>query len=327
MTTNDGITTSGLSKTFGRTEVLHDINLELPAGRVYGLLGANGVGKTTLMSLICNHIFPSSGRVLIDGQSPVENAAVLERTCFIHEDQRWHDDFTLDVLLKVAPRFFSGWSAVTAERLAGMFHLPRRTRLKKLSRGQRSALAITISLASRAPYTFLDEPYLGLDPSARSIFYTELMNEISEAPRTIIMSTHLIDEAASLMEDVILMRDGRIEMHADVDTITSEVFTVRGLADDVGQLTSGLEVLSRQSMGRIESALVRGTLNGEAHRRAEELHVAIEPAGLQELVAALGVLDAGQTATPGSAQSGSTQSGSAQSGSSQSGSTLKGVHS
>lgn len=292
MTTHDGITINGLSKSFGRTDVLHNIDLDLPAGRVYGLLGANGAGKTTLMSIICNHIFPTSGSVLIDGHSPVENAAVLERTCFIHEDQRWHDDFTLDRLLRVAPAFFSGWSDATSERLAEQFRLPRTTRLKKMSRGQRSALAITISLASRAPYTFLDEPYLGLDPTARSIFYTELMAEIAEVPRTVVMSTHLIDEAASLMEDIILMRDGRIEMHADVDSITSQVFVVRGLAGDVARLIDGLEVLSRKSMGRIESAMVRGGLNGGAHSLAEELHVSIEPAGLQELVAALGVLDA-----------------------------------
>lgn len=294
-TETGGITITGLSKSYGSTEVLHDIDLRLPAGRVYGLLGANGVGKTTLMSIVCNHVFPTSGQVLIDGQPPAENAAILERTCFIHEDQRWHDDFTLDILLRIAPRFFSRWSPQTAEDLAEKFRLPRRTKVKKMSRGQRSALAITISLASRAPYTFLDEPYLGLDPSARAIFYAELLNEIAEVPRTVIMSTHLIDEAASLMEDVILMRNGRVEMHADVDSITSDVFTVRGLGADAAQLIGNLEVLSRQSMGRIESILVRGELNGAAHRRAEELHVSIEPAGLQELVAALGVLDAAPT--------------------------------
>ncbi|MDN6427160.1 MAG: ATP-binding cassette domain-containing protein [Acidipropionibacterium jensenii] len=294
---------SSVSKSFGRTEVLHSIDLQLPPNQVYGLLGSNGVGKTTLMSIICNHIFPTSGEVLIDGRHPAENAEILERTCFIHEDQRWHDDFTLDILMRVAPRFFARWSAQTAETLAERFRLPRRTRLKKMSRGQRSALAITISLASRAPYTFLDEPYLGLDPSARSIFYSELLQEISEVPRTVIMSTHLIDEAASLMEDVILMRQGHVEMHADVDSITSQSFTVRGLSADVAQVVAGLEVLSRKSMGRIESTMVRGNLNGQAHRRAEELHVSIEPAGLQDLVAALGVMSEPASTAPEGAQS------------------------
>lgn len=298
-----GITISSVSKSFGRTEVLHSIDLQLPPNQVYGLLGSNGVGKTTLMSIICNHIFPTSGEVLIDGRHPAENAEILERTCFIHEDQRWHDDFTLDILMRVAPRFFARWSAQTAETLAERFRLPRRTRLKKMSRGQRSALAITISLASRAPYTFLDEPYLGLDPSARSIFYSELLQEIFEVPRTVIMSTHLIDEAASLMEDVILMRQGHVEMHADVDSITSQSFTVRGLSADVAQVVAGLEVLSRKSMGRIESTMVRGNLNGQAHRRAEELHVSIEPAGLQDLVAALGVMSEPASTAPEGAQS------------------------
>jgi len=277
----DGITIAGLSKSYGRTEILHGIDLHLPPDRIYGLLGSNGVGKTTLMSIISNHIFPSSGQVL------AENAAVLERTCFIHEDQRWNDDFTLDILLRVAPGFFTRWSDRTAGELVEKFRLPHRTKLKKMSRGQRSALAITISLASRAPYTFLDEPYLGLDPAARSIFYAALLEEIAELPRSVIMSTHLIDEAASLMEDVVLMRNGRVEMHADVDAITSEAFIVRGRQADVARLIGDLEVLSRRSMGSIASVMVRGRHNGDLRHRAEELHVSIEPAGLQELVGAL----------------------------------------
>ena len=187
----------------------------------------------------------------------------------------------------MAPGFFTRWSDRTVGELVEKFRLPHRIKLKKMSRGQRSALAITISLASRAPYTFLDEPYLGLDPGARSIFYAALLEEIAELPRTVIMSTHLIDEAASLMEDVVLMRNGRVEMHADVDAITSEAFILRGRQVDVARLIGDLEVLSRRSMGSIASVMVRGRHNGGLHRRADELHVSIEPAGLQELVGAL----------------------------------------
>lgn len=291
MSDTSGITLSGLSKSYGHKPVLHDIDLHLEPGRVYGLLGANGVGKTTLMSLICNHTFPTSGTVRVDGEDPAENARVLERMCFIHEDQRWHDDFRLTTLLRLAPDFFAHWSDRTAQRLAERFRIPPDTKLKKLSRGQRSALAITISLASRAPYTFLDEPYLGLDPGARALFYEELLGEVRRVPRTVIMSTHLIDEAASLFEDVVLLREGRLEMHADVDTVRSDAFLVRGLVDDVMPFIAGREVLSRQSMGRIESCLVRGHLDEVQQRRAEATHLSIEPAGLQELVAALGILD------------------------------------
>ena len=164
-----GISLNHVTKNFGRKQVLTDVTADLPAGRIYGLLGSNGVGKTTLMSLICGHQFRTGGHILIDGIDPVENPLVLQRTCFVHEDQLYNDAFSVRDILAVIPAFYPTWSAETADRLVTRFRLPLDTKSKKLSRGQRSALAITLSLASRAAYTFLDEPYLGLDASSRSI--------------------------------------------------------------------------------------------------------------------------------------------------------------
>ncbi|KAA9394465.1 ATP-binding cassette domain-containing protein [Kocuria coralli] len=289
--TSAGIALQGVTKSFGKTEVLKGIDLHLKPGKVYGLLGANGVGKTTLMSVICNHTFRSSGRITIDGEEPAENARILERTCFVHEDQRWHDDYLVDHILRALPHFYRDWQPDLAERLLSRFSIPRKTPLKKLSRGQRSAFAVCISLASRAEYTFLDEPYLGLDPTSRNIFYEELMREVAERPRTILMSTHLIDEAANLMEEVVLMRRGRIELHADVDEVTSSMTAIRGIDEAVDGFTAPYDVVSSQSLGRIHSVLVKGALAPDERARAEALHLSVEKPGLQEIVAALGILD------------------------------------
>ncbi len=289
--TVQGITVQGLTKSYGRTEVLRGIDLHLAPGRVYGLLGANGVGKTTLMSVICNHTFRTGGSITIDGQDPRENAPLLARTCFIHEDQRWHDDYKVRHILDALTWFHPASDTTLASRLLDRFGVPRSTALKKLSRGQRSSLAIALSLASRAPYTFLDEPHLGLDATARSIFYEELMRDISQHPRTVIMSTHLIDEAAGLFEEVLLMRRGRVEIQADVEEVTSSMVVVRGLEDDVDAFVAGRDVVSRHSLGRIRSVLLRDRLSSKDQRRAEQQHLSIEHAGLQEIVAALGILD------------------------------------
>ncbi|ROZ64607.1 ABC transporter ATP-binding protein [Kocuria soli] len=288
---HSGIVLRDVTKSYGKTEVLKGIDLHLDPGKVYGLLGANGVGKTTMMSLICNHIFRTSGSVTIDGEDPAENAKILERTVFIHEDQRWHDDYLVKHILSALPSFYRGWQPELAERLLERFSIPRKTQLKKLSRGQRSAFAVSISLASRAEYTFLDEPYLGLDPSSRNIFYEELMREVSEHPRTVLMSTHLIDEAANLMEEVILMRQGRIELHADSDAVTSSMTAVRGIEDAVDEFTASYDIVNSQSLGRIRSVLVRGSLSPRERERADRLHLSVETPGLQEIVAALGILD------------------------------------
>lgn len=284
-----GISLHGVTKRYGRNQVLLDVTAELPAGRVYGLLGANGAGKTTLMSLICNHAFPTSGIIRIDGQDPAENAEILARTCYVREDQRYNDAFSVANILAVLPGFYAEWDADVADTLVDRFRLPRKTTSKKLSRGQRSALAIVIALASRAPYTFLDEPYLGLDPTARSIFYEELMRAVAAHPRTIVMSTHLIDEAADLMEDVLVLHEGRIALHADIDDARRTAFVLRGLEADVRALIGDRVVLTERRLGGILSATVRGTVDDDVEDRAAMSRVSLEPATLQELVAAIGV--------------------------------------
>lgn len=287
--TNAGIHLHGVAKRFGDNDVLTDVTAHLAPGRIHGLLGANGVGKTTLMSLICDHGFPTGGSIRIDGEDPHENPAIRARTCFVHEDQPYNDAFTVRRLLQVLPEFYPGWDAELAGRLLTSFRLPEKTKAKKLSRGQRSALAIVVGLSSRADYTFLDEPYLGLDPTAREIFYETLVAEQAEHPRTFVMSTHLVDEAADLMEDVLVLDAGRIVLQAELDEARHSAFVVRGLESEVQALIGDRPVLAQRRLGRILSATVRGALTAADHDRAARTHLSLEPATLQELVAAIGL--------------------------------------
>ncbi len=158
-----GITVIDLSKHYGHNYALSHVDAHFEPGKIHGLLGRNGAGKTTLMSIICNHSFKSSGGVLIDGQNPAENAMILSRVCFVHENQRWHDVYTAGMILHSAERFYPSWDRSLSECLVQCLNLPLSVRSRKLSRGQRSALAVVIALSSHARYTFLDEPYLGMD--------------------------------------------------------------------------------------------------------------------------------------------------------------------
>jgi ABC-2 type transport system ATP-binding protein len=183
----------GLTKRYGSFTAIDGVDFELEEGRIYGLLGRNGAGKTTIMQLLTGQIFANGGELEVFGRAPAEHADVLRRMCFIAEAQRYPEDFTPAHVFTAAPWFFEHWDAEFAERLVADFRLPPKRRIKKLSRGQLSAVGVIVGLASRAPLTFFDEPYLGLDAVARHIFYDRLLEDYAEHPRTVVLSTHLID--------------------------------------------------------------------------------------------------------------------------------------
>lgn len=296
----EGISITGLRKSFGAVKALDGVDLTLPPGRIYGLLGPNGAGKTTLMACLCHHIFKTSGTITIDGENPAENAGVLGRTIFVHEDQAYNDAYSIDRILAAMPSFYPTWDQVAAERLIERFRLPIKQRARKLSRGQKSALAAVLSLSARAPYTFLDEPYLGLDPTARVILYEEILRSYSEAPRTIVLSTHLIDEAADLMEEVIVLLGGRVVLQADVDEARDSAFVARGMKEDVRRLAGAREVITEHALGSIVSATIRGHVTPSDERTAAATRVSLERASLQDLVAALGIHELTQAPKNGS---------------------------
>lgn len=294
MTKNNqaGITVEHVTKRYGHEEALKDVSGHFERGRIHGLLGRNGAGKTTLMSIICNHIFKTSGTIHIDGADPAENADLLGRTCFIHEDQRWHDVYTMRMIIGSASRFYPDWDDALADRLAARFELPLNTRARKMSRGQRSALAVTIGLSSHAQYTFLDEPYLGLDATAREIFYEELAKAQADDPRTFIMSTHLIDECAALLETVTILHEGRVMVAGDVEDATGDAWCFTGMKGEADRILAGVEILSTSTMGEMCSMVFRGKLDGEqlAALRASST-MRLRHATLQEFVSAAGAIE------------------------------------
>jgi len=158
---------SHLTRRFGDTTAVDDISFSVQKNTIHGLLGRNGAGKTTLMQLLTGQDFATRGEIRIFGENPVENSGVLKNVCFIKESQRYPDEFKPRHVFASAPWFFPNWDAAFADRLIADFRLPLNRRIKKLSRGQLSAIGVIVGLASRAPLTFFDEPYLGLDAVAR----------------------------------------------------------------------------------------------------------------------------------------------------------------
>ncbi|WP_425839420.1 ABC transporter ATP-binding protein [Microbacterium sp. PA5] len=278
------IEVKNLTKRYRDTLAADDVSFSIEKDTIYGLLGRNGAGKTTVMSILTAQNFATSGEVRVFGEHPYENARVLPRMCFVRESQRYPDDATATHALRMARLFFPRWNQELADRLVAEFQLPMKKTIKKLSRGQLSAVGVIIGLASRAEITFFDEPYLGLDAVARQLFYDRLLEDYAEHPRTIILSSHLIDEVSNLLERVIVIDKGRILMDEETDAVRGRAANIVGDTARVESFVAGREVIHRESLGRVTSVTVLGELTDADRARVAAEGLDIAPVSLQQLI-------------------------------------------
>lgn len=273
----------GLSKRFGSVRAVDNATFEVGEHSMCGLLGRNGAGKSTLMNLLTGQEFASAGEVTLFGEAPVENARVLSRTCFIKESQTYPEGFRGKHVLRAASWVFPQWDAMLADKLVKEFKVPLDRRVKRMSRGQRSALGVVVGIASRAELTVFDEPYAGLDAVARHAFYDLLLRDYAEHPRTILMSTHLIDEVADLLDHVLVIDEGSLIIDASADDLRGSATTLAGKRAEVEAFANGRHVLAWDSLGGLASATIAGlTSEDKARARGEGLDVS--PVSLQHLI-------------------------------------------
>jgi ABC-2 type transport system ATP-binding protein len=276
-----------LTKSYGSITAVKGVSFSIEAGNIYGLLGRNGAGKTTIMRIITAQEFATSGDVKVCGELPYENSQVLSRICFVKDTQKYPKYFRMIDVLEVAPLFFPKWDREYAFALTEDFHLPLNRRMNALSRGMLSAAGIVVGLASRAPLTIFDEPYLGVDAVARSLFYDRLLEDYGEHPRTVILSTHLIDEVSRLLEHILVVDEGRLILDEEADALRGRAFTVVGPAATVDAYTAGMDVIARQPLGGLVSATVMGTGttgNASDRQKAQALGLEVVPVSLQQLI-------------------------------------------
>lgn len=278
------IATRELSKTYKDVRALDNVSLELEPDRIYGLLGRNGAGKTTLMSILTGQNYADQGTAEIFGHAPFEHDPTLSRICFIRESQKYPDDFKVHQAFKSAALFFENWDEELAQDLVEAFALPTRRRIKKLSRGQLSAVGVIIGMASRADITFFDEPYLGLDAVARQIFYDRLVEDFAEYPRTIVLSSHLIDEVANLLEHVIVIDKGRIVVDSDAEELRGTAVTVTGEDAKVQEFIGSAQIIHRDALGALASVTIKAKLDSEQREQAKLMGLDLSPVSLQQLV-------------------------------------------
>lgn len=275
-------------KTYGKKEVLHNIDLEIEPGKIYGLIGRNGAGKTTLMSILTAQNPASGGTVTYNGMPVWENQEALDHLCFSRELNPlvgWgSNNLRAKDYFKTATTFFPKWDKELAKRLIQEFELDIKKRVSKMSKGMMSMVTIIIALASKADITILDEPVAGLDVVARDSFYKALLADYAETGRTFIISTHIIEEAADLFEETIILKDGSLLLKENTQDLLDRAFHVSGKAEDVDAATAGLNTYHPESFGRSKGITV---LLEPGQEIAKGYDVSIQPVSLQNLFVAL----------------------------------------
>ena len=279
----------GVCKSYGKKEVLHDLDLTVEPGKIYGLIGRNGAGKTTLLGILTAQNTLDGGSVTYGGEPVWENQRALDNICFSRELQptlfAGQNSLKVQHYLKSAAIYYPNWDQEYAQRLVEEFKLEPKKKICQLSKGQMSMVTILIALASRAPITILDEPAAGLDVVMRERFYQLLLEDYAQTNRTFIVSTHIIEEAASVFEQVIILDEGRILENSPTEDLIGQFHYISGREDIVDQVCRGLEVLSVQQMGRHKTAAVRGgRIKLEAALSAD---VDVSPMNLQNVFVAL----------------------------------------
>ena len=278
----------GLCKSYGSKQVLQNLDLTIQPGKIYGLIGRNGAGKTTLLGILTAQNTKDAGQVTYGGQPVWENQAVLSQICFSRELQATQfggqNNLKVRDYLRSAAIFCPNWDQEYADRLLSEFQLETKKKICQLSKGQMSMVTILVALASRAPLTILDEPAAGLDVVMRERFYQLLLDDFAETGRTFLVSTHIIEEAASVFEQVIILDQGRILENSPTDELIDQFRYVSGREDEVDRVCAGVEVLSRRTVGRHTTAAVRGDPEKLA---ALSGNVDIAPMTLQNVFVAL----------------------------------------
>ncbi|MCI1284352.1 MAG: ABC transporter ATP-binding protein [Lacticaseibacillus songhuajiangensis] len=277
------IKVSHLRKSYGHKQVLTDVNLEFEVGKIYALLGRNGVGKSTLLKIIANQILKSGGSVSLDGEELQDNERLLNDVYLMGPQTLWAPDRNVKWIFNITKQFYGGFDDEYAAHLVKVFKLDTKKRLAQLSTGYKTIAKLIVALCVPSAFILLDEPVLGLDAPNRELFYDELLATYGKRPRTFVIATHLIEEIATLVEDVTVIADGQVLLADTAEHIAASAHTITGPAQKVVEFTAGTTPLQTHHRGAVTTISTLANLDG----REVPAGVTVKTLPLQQLFIAL----------------------------------------
>lgn len=234
------IEANGLQKKYKSNQILNNINLHIEGEKIIGLIGQNGVGKSTLLKMIAGIIPTTAGQLKTFGEKPFDNLKVSANSIYIHPEMSFPPAFTVRMICQTAQQFYTQWNQTFAKQLIDYFKIPYQATIPQLSTGMRQQFFTIFGLATRCPLTILDEPVNGLDDASRQDMYRAILKDYMEVPRMIILSSHLLDEMEHLLEEVVILHKGVVIEQDEVENLTEKYVWMYGekeeLTDGIGPI-------------------------------------------------------------------------------------------
>lgn len=271
-----------------KDKILTDINLELIPGKIYGLLGRNGAGKTSLLSLIASYRKVTNGSITLDGKKVYENDEVMQHINFLYNPKETSaDNDKITEYIESGSIFRNDFDKEYAYRLLEKFDIDTSKAYSKLSQGQQAAVSATLGLASLSKVTIFDEVTNGMDAPTRELFYGEVLEAENREERIIILSTHIISEMEHLFDEIIMIHKGQVLLQESTYELLEKGYTVAGKAERVRAFTENKQVINVKFLGALQIDTVLGTVTSEELEIAADDHLDISPLKLQEMFISL----------------------------------------
>jgi ABC-2 type transport system ATP-binding protein len=225
---DNAIETRGLWRKFGKFEAVKNVSLTVPKGTVFGLLGVNGAGKSTIIKMVMGHLQPTSGEIRVLGRALGEDLlGIRRRVAYVSENRYLYEWMTVEESVRFTRAFHETWDDQKAADLLKRFSLPPEKKVRQLSRGNRARLCLLLALSFNPELIVLDEPTSGLDPIVRRDFIENIVAEIAEEGKTVLFSSHIVEEVERVADYVGVINEGELLLVSTLDDIKASYKRVR----------------------------------------------------------------------------------------------------
>jgi ABC-2 type transport system ATP-binding protein len=261
----------GLVKKYGSMNALDHISFSIKENSITGLIGRNGAGKTTLLKLLVGFQRETEGTIKVFDRRPFNNLEVSMNSIFVDDMMSYTYTLNLKEILNEAQAFYPNWDVDLAERMLAYFNFDPKFIHQNLSKGKRSTFNMIVGLAAKCPLTIFDEPTTGMDAAVRKDFYRALLKDYLLNPRTIIISSHHLDEMEDILEDILLLNEGKKVLQIPVDELKEYAVTLSGKTAVVMQYLQDKEVIYKRNVDIDNcSVIVR---NNFSHAEVKQLGI------------------------------------------------------